>query len=215
MKKILLLFSTLFVALNLSAQNYDKYLHKAYSALEEGKIEIAQSAYDVYKKMTGRTDLDFETLIKGADINDWKSSCLIIKVNDSISLAVQRIDKHQIPVSYNVAEVKARASRLGNFTDWRLPYESEMKLILPNISFHENESYYWIFKTSFATTLKSGRKVTRKTTNLWHRAMNNISYKVVETYYESKNDNYISETRGDKDICHNFLIVRTFNPNKE
>ena len=74
MKKLLLLFSTLFIAFNLSAQNYDSYLQKAYFALEEGKIEVAQSFYNVYKKMTEKTDLDFETLIKDADVNAWKSS---------------------------------------------------------------------------------------------------------------------------------------------
>lgn len=216
MKKILLLFSTLLFAFNLSAQNYDSdyYLRQAYSALEEGKIEVAQSSYNIYTKMTGRTDLDFETLLKDADINAWKKSCYIIKVNDTLSLAVQRIDKHQIPVSYHVAKVKAQASRLGNFTDWRLPDKSELYIILPNISFHENEVYYWIKGTGTFKLTTSTSGTGRLETKASYYAMSNMSFKVVETYFEHKIDNYISETRGNKDICHNFLTIRSFNPNK-
>lgn len=219
MKKILLLLNVLLFTFNLSAQNYDSYLQKAYSALEDGKIEVAQSSYNIYKKMTGRTDLDFETLLKDKIDNDWKKSCYIIKVNDTLSLAVQHIDKQQIQVSYQVAKIKAKASRLGNFTDWRLPYQSELEIILPNISFHENELYYWILNDIIITSTTSrnytsGRKEIINTSMFSHYAMNNISYKVIETYYECKKNNYISETRGNKEACHNFLIIRKFNPNK-
>lgn len=46
MKKFLLLLGTLLCAFNLSAQNYDFYLQKA--------------SYNVYKKVTGKSDTDFE-----------------------------------------------------------------------------------------------------------------------------------------------------------
>lgn len=214
MKKILLLLNVLLFTFNLSAQNYDSYLQSAYTALEEGKIEVAQSSYSIYKKMTGRTDLDFETLLKDKIDNDWKKSCYIIKVNDTLSLAVQHIDKQQIQVSYQVAEIKAKASRLGNFTDWRLPQKSDLYLILPNISSPEKELLYWIRENEYEiiTEYSSGRK--ERTYLVWYYAMNNISYKVIETYYECKKNNNISETRGNKEACHNFLIIRKFNPNK-
>ncbi len=86
--------------LSISAQNYDKHLHNAYSALEAGNIEKAEVYYNIYKKMTGKIDLDFQALIEDAGVNAWTKSCHIIKVNDSISLAVQHVDKQQIPVSY-------------------------------------------------------------------------------------------------------------------
>lgn len=205
MKKLLLLFSTLFIAFNLSAQNYDSYLQKAYSALEEGKIEVAQSFYNVYKKMTEKTDLDFETLIKDADVNAWKRSCYIIKVNDTLSLAVQHVDKQQIPVSYHIAEVKAKASRLGNFTDWRLPSNSELKIILPNLDSGDVQSYYWTGKKKADFLIR----VTHVETTSYE-AVNNVSYETIETYYECKKDGIMSESRGNKSICHKYIIVRTF-----
>lgn len=216
MKKILLLLGVLLFTLNLSAQNYDSYLQKAYSALEKGRIEIAQSSYNVYKKMTGKSDLDFETLIKKADINAWKESCLIIKVNDTLSLAVQHIDKQQIPVSYHVAEVKAESSRLGNFTDWRLPSESELKIILPNIDSDEVQSYYWSKKKYLSYCVGVVKRFNGKIISrpplveiTIYEAVNNVTYETIETYCERKKDHIMSETSGNKSVCHKYIIVRT------
>lgn len=145
MKKILLLFSTLLFAINLSAQNYDYYLQKAYSALEEGKIEVAQSSYNIYKKMTGKTDLDFETLIKDADVNAWKSSCHIIDCGNGKYLAVQKIDSSQVKLSYEAAMNRCKSSRLGGFNDWRLPTYDELSIVVSTITLPLN-GFYW---TSF------------------------------------------------------------------
>ena len=82
MKKILLLFSTLLFTFNLSAQDYDNYLQSAYTALEEGKIEVAQSSYNIYKKMTGKTDSDFEIL----SLNHEDLPLLICNKSNCISL---------------------------------------------------------------------------------------------------------------------------------
>lgn len=142
MKKFLLLFSTLFVAFNLSAQNYESYLQKAYSALEEGEIEIAQSSYNVYKKMTGKTDLDFETLIKDADVNAWKSSCHIIDCGNGKYLAVQKIDSLQVKLSYQAALNRCKSSRLGGFNDWRLPTYDELSIVVSNITL-PLIGFYW------------------------------------------------------------------------
>lgn len=145
MKKILLLFSTLLFAFNLSAQNYDYYLQKAYSALEEGKIEVAQSSYNIYKKMTGKTDLDFETLIKDADVNAWKSSCHIIDCGNGKYLAVQKIGSSQVKLSYEAAMNRCKSSRLGGFNDWRLPTSDELSIVVSTITLPLN-GFYW---TSF------------------------------------------------------------------
>lgn len=120
-KKILLLFGTLLFAFNLSAQNYDGdyYLRQAYSALEEGKIEVAQSSYNVYKNATGKTDVDFETLLKDKSENDWKKSCFIIDLGDGYCLAVQKVLNS--PLCFENARQVCEANRLGGFTDWRLP----------------------------------------------------------------------------------------------
>lgn len=130
MKKILLLFSTLLFAINLSAQNYDNYLQKAYSALEEGKIEVAQSSYNIYKKMTGRTDLDFETLIKDAVKNDWSKLCYIVDLGNGEYLVAQK--KVKCGLYFKDAKVYCQSSRLGGFVDWRLPSDDEAAILFAN-----------------------------------------------------------------------------------
>lgn len=130
MKKILLLFSTLLFAFNLSAQNYDNYLQKAYSALEEGKIEVAQSSYNIYKKMTGRTDLDFETLIKDAVKNDWSKLCYIVDLGNGEYLVAQKKVKRNL--YFKDAKVYCQSSRLGGFVDWRLPSDDEAAILFAN-----------------------------------------------------------------------------------
>lgn len=222
MKKFLLLLGMIFCAFNLSAQNYDSYLQSAYTALVEGKIEVAQSSYNIYKKMTGKTDLDFETLIKDADVNAWKSSCHIIIVNDTLSLAVQKIAPNQTAVTYQVATIKAKASRLGNFTDWRLPKTSELEIILPNITIEDSDLRgdicFWVSNIGqqisiiSEITFRNGLQKSLKTSIFSCYAMNSHSYNVMETYYECKEDNSITESRGNKDFCCNYIIVRTFNP---
>lgn len=217
MKKFLLLLGMLLCAFNLLAQNYDSYLQKAYTALEEGKIEVAQSSYNIYKKMTGITDSDFETLIKNADVNAWKKECNIILLNDTVAIAVQKFDQNQVSVTHQVAEITAAASRLGNFTDWRLPEVGELKVILPNIP-NENELYFWCARkkaiVAFRKRLNTGKVVTESITSCTINAMNNKSYDTIETYHETIK-NGITTERGSKNIIYKFLIVRTFNPNKE
>lgn len=143
-KKFLLLLGMLFCAFNLSAQNYDSdyYLCQAYSALEEGKIEVAQSSYNVYKKATGKTDVDFETLLKDKSENDWKKSCYIIDLGNGYYLAVQKVDESN-PIYLNPIEAENRceSSRLGGFSDWRLPGKDELSVILANHLY--SGGYFW------------------------------------------------------------------------
>lgn len=60
MKKFLLLLGMLFCAFNLSAQNYDNYLQKAYEHLKQGNINAAKQNYGVYQTMTDKNDNSFE-----------------------------------------------------------------------------------------------------------------------------------------------------------
>lgn len=144
MKKFLLLLGTLLCAFNLSAQNYDSdyYLRQAYSALEEGKIEVAQSSYNVYKKATGKTDSEFEILLKDKIDNDWQKSCHILDLGNGYYLAVQKVDESN-PIYLNPieAENRCKSSRLGGFSDWRLPGKDELSVILANHLYPVG--YYW------------------------------------------------------------------------
>lgn len=130
MKKFLLLLGTLFCAFNLSAQNYDGYLRRAYTALEEGKIEVAQSSYNIYKKMTGKTDVDFETLLKDKSENDWKKLCYMVDLGNGEYLVAQKKVKRGL--YFKDAKVYCQSSRLGGFIDWRLPSDDEAAILFAN-----------------------------------------------------------------------------------
>ena len=101
-----------------------------------------------------------------------------------------------------------------------LKLTSEKNILDENISFYENEVYYWINcaiverHTSRYRYGNSDYVYTKTIEKRSYNAMSNMSFKVVETYFEHKIDNYTSEIRGNKDICHNFLTIRYFNPNK-
>lgn len=145
MKKFLLLLGTLLCTINLSAQNYDSYLQNAYSALEEGKIEVAQSSYNVYKKMTGKTDLDFETLIKDAESkdakkNDWKNNCFIVDMGNGYCIAGLKDLKR---LYYEDAVLNCKYCRYGGFTDWRLPTKEEILMLLNYIPWQKT---FWADK---------------------------------------------------------------------
>lgn len=85
MRKILLLFSMLLFAFNLSAQNYNQefYLQTAYEALATNKIDVAKKSYNVYKQISGKSDPNFETLLLKAtfDIIDLKA---IVNIQNEI-----------------------------------------------------------------------------------------------------------------------------------
>lgn len=210
MKKKLLIVTFVFAALQLQAQDYDIYLKRAYTALDEGNIEVAQSTYNVYKRMTDKTDPDFEVLLKSSINNDWKSRCYIINLNDTIDIAVQFFDEQE-PLPYITAKTKAESSRLGNFSDWRLPYGAEMRIILPNIKI-KDKLPFWIDKKTRYSEGRSGPNGYNKVT---YDIIDAISYKTssfeITTYKDghiTKDGNIIKE-----EPRYNYLIVRIINKN--
>ena len=191
MKKILLLFSTLLFAFNLSAQNYDNYLQSAYTALEEGKFEVAQSSYNIYKKMTGKTDLDFETLLKDKSENDWKKSCYIIDLGDGYCLAAQIPSSS--PLTYEAAKNRSESSRLGGFKDWKLPSEEELNILYASGKFTFS-GYLWIFIET-VSTLKLGEEKVGKA--YYSEAINmegdKVKYFATDFYNKSKHQDVLTE----------------------
>lgn len=218
MKKILLLFGTLLFAFNLSAQNYDGdyYLRQAYSALEEGKIEVAQSSYNVYKNATGKTDVDFETLLKDKSENDWKKSCYIIDLGDGYCLAAQIPSSS--PVTFEAAKNRSESSRLGGFKDWRLPSEEELNILYASGKFTFS-GYLWIlYKIVYTFTLDEeevgksyyteainmeGGKVKYNTTDFYNkREYQDVL--MVNGVYEQKRYGGVTLPK------HRYIVVRKF-----
>lgn len=135
MKKFLLLLGTLLCAINLSAQNGENYLQKAYSALEEGNVKAAQSYYNIYKNITEKTDTDFEVILKDAESKDaWKNNCFIVDMGNGYYIAGLKDFKY---VNYKSAVQNCKSCRYGGFTDWRLPTKEEILMLFNYIPWDE------------------------------------------------------------------------------
>lgn len=216
MKKILLLLGALFIAFNLSAQNYDNYLQKAYSALNEGKIEVAQSSYNVYKKMTGKTDSDFEILLKDKIDNDWTKSCHIIDLGDGYCLAAQIPSSS--PVTFEVAKNRSESSRLGGFKDWRLPSEEELNILYASGKFTFS-GYLWIFYERLYTIRRGEKKIGEiYDTEAINMEGDKVKYNTIDFYNKSEyqdvlmvNDVVVQERYGGVTLPkHRYIVVRRF-----
>ena len=160
MKRFLSILLVAFVAtIVMQAQDNTNYLTKAFELLLEGNVESAEKHYIVHKKLTGQTDTDFEAMLEGAkgkSSESWKDECYIVPVNSEYMLAVQKASiTDGIRLEYDEACKAAEASRLGDFTDWRVPTEQEMSILVANLSsvFKRTSGYFW-------TTRRGNKKMT-------------------------------------------------------
>ncbi len=148
MNRILIIVFLLVASLYSVGQDYDLYLQEAFKHLGKGNKENAEKCYEVYKKMTNKTDGHFESLLlKFKAKDEWQKSCYIIKLNDSTDIAVQKLPETQKAVPHTVAMYNATASRLGGFLDWRLPTNQEMHIIIPTLS--DDELYFEYYHCTF------------------------------------------------------------------
>ena len=97
MKKFLLLLGMLFCAFNLSAQNYDNYLQKAYEHLKQGNINAAKQNYGVYQTMTDKKDNSFENAI----INTIKNNIIQLIRQGHLGDAYNKLISETQSVEYN------------------------------------------------------------------------------------------------------------------
>lgn len=97
MKKFLLLLGTLLCAFNLSAQNYDNYLQKAYEHLKQGNINAAKQNYGVYQTMTDKKDNSFENAI----INTIKNNIIQLIRQGHLGDAYNKLISETQSVEYN------------------------------------------------------------------------------------------------------------------
>ncbi len=146
MKKFLSILLVAFVAtIVMQAQDNTNYLAKAFELLLEGNVESAEKHYIVHKKLTGQTDADFEAMLEGEkrkSSESWKDQCYIVPLNSEYMLAVQKASiTDGIKLEYYDACKAAEASRLGDFTDWRVPTEQEMSILVANLSSVFNNTY--------------------------------------------------------------------------
>lgn len=177
-----------FGIISAKAQSPDEYeyLQTAYEHLKNGNIEKAQNAYSVYCGLTNLRDMSFERQMNDMTKNDWKTQCYLIEYSDSTVLAVQRTDSLG-QVTSSVAKNMANGSRLGNFSDWRLPGFDEMNVIATNLLSKDSiHNSYWFIE------LRENK--------------NNVICKVYENFEEKE---HAQEQR------HNFFVIRHFYKNDE
>lgn len=70
MKKYFILIIIASMSVGLYAQDYNDYLMEARNYLQSGQVEKAKSSYNMYKKMTGKADYEFESKIKSQENNN-------------------------------------------------------------------------------------------------------------------------------------------------
>lgn len=236
MKNILLLFGILLFAFDLSAQNYEQYLQQAYEFVNNGDIVKARQCYEIYKKMTEKSNPALEIRLKKmTDKTQWMEKCHIIAIDDTTSIAMQFVETGQSQLSYPDAETAAADSRTFGFTDWTLPTQKLMKAITESLSSkYLPYEEYWCKKEKCdasstiiivkkTTHISTGRTSTKKipTTTL----TSHISYYImtpmghtIETYSEDKKvvNGKTTEyaTKGDAGYRSNYVIIRLFNPQK-
>lgn len=149
MKTKLFLFALLATfALSVSAQSddYQKYLDKALSNLENGNCDAAKKMYDVYKELTGKTVSSVEVLIQDCKPT---SSAKKYAINDKIE-----IDGFLYRVAY-IEDDGAHGFAIYDFgagpitdemiNNRKLPTKSEMALIAENADTLKllKGEYYW------------------------------------------------------------------------
>ena len=135
MKKVfLILFFVLITTFVVQAQSGDSYLTDAYRLLSEGNIESAENHYIAYQRLTNRTDVAFEALLKEKKeannkqlkIGDRMNGDVICYLDESKTSGwVFRIDNRKGTWFNRQADYLYRAG-------WRMPSSEECRMIYKN-----------------------------------------------------------------------------------
>ena len=137
MKKVILILCSILMPLCITqAQDVSNYLTKAFELLLEGNLSSAEKNYIVYKKLSGKTDADFEAMLQNDKANQkdaWKNECYIIDIDNEYALAVQKSSISKNAQFFDDALRYAKSSRLGGFTDWYLPNLEEFTIVFANL----------------------------------------------------------------------------------
>lgn len=213
MKKLLLLIPLMIISGSyIQAQSYDNYIQKAFELLDKGNVDAAKRAYEVYKQMSNQSNSTFEELFdKTKKSLSWMNFCHIVRLNDTISIAIQKIDPKQLPVKYEDAATIARDSKLFGFTDWSLPTQSEMRSIIQNSPIDLLVyTDYWTASYDYMKYNSALGGLYYEETKYWKISKNG---ELVITYKKIKDKREVpSEVHefGDMESKCNYIIVRIF-----
>lgn len=193
-------------------------------AREQKKLGNITDAEIWYKRILENNPNDLEA---GAFLN---KKTFIVELAPGKRVEIQNINASQAKVPYQTAEKYTVASRYNGHNDWRLPYVSELEVIIPNIPnemqhfelFHAKKNQIdpqimITYRKSSATTISvsiNGKNYSEKT-YVPDNIKDTERYYIVdrflnrETTYEKKT--YESGKRveyGDKDFLANFILIR-------
>lgn len=128
---------------------YKGYLDEAYKQIAIQNCNGAEKNYKIYKQLSGKTDASFEALYAECmNVNnpkDWRDDCWLINLANGDTLAVQKGTENVGCFRYGDAKLRAESSRLGGFTDWRLPTKEEMAVIVLQHNYYENNDCPWFW----------------------------------------------------------------------
>lgn len=227
MKGVLTFVSIMiFSIMSANAQNYNEYLSVAWKHLTERNFEKAQKAYEVWCDMTGLTNTEFENKIKEEkEKSMWKNNCFFFDLSDNEVLVVQKITLNQSPVSHYDALRFAENSRLGGFSDWRLPEDTELRIILSNLSRAELPyNTYWTLSDKTDNSVKnvtysfsiymnrSGERFLLVVRNRLERLSNVKEYSILKfgdfTVLDIPKGPFYKYNDSNSPVKHNYFIVR-------
>lgn len=124
------------------AQTDNYYLTEAFKMLSEGNIESAERHYNVYKKTTLKTDLDFEILLREKQKNNTKP----LKIGDKYNgYVICYLDETKLSGWILMIDNLTGTwyNKQGSYSSWRIPSLEETKMIYKNrFALGLNQTYW-------------------------------------------------------------------------
>lgn len=145
MKQYLLLCCLLMTVCIAEAQGDNYYLGEAFKLLAEGNIESAERNYNVYKKMTSKTDLDFEMLLRELK-EKQRNNTQQLKIGDKYNgYVICYLDETKLSGWILMIDNRTGSwyNQQGSYSSWRIPSLEETKIIYKNrFALGLNQTYW-------------------------------------------------------------------------
>jgi len=161
-----ILIATLFIGsstvLFAQAESGNYYLQMIGQRLSEGDCESAQRNYNMWKKLTEKTDADIEAEIEfcqkantniktnkntsdslyiGMDYQGGRIAYLDGSKKHGLIITIHNVTNEE--VTWAAANDTCKALKIGGYIDWRLPSKEELLEICKKKSLFGLFSYYW------------------------------------------------------------------------
>lgn len=210
MKKYFLLIIFASMSVGLYAQDYNDYLMEARNYLQSGQVEKAKSSYNMYKKMTGKADYEFESKLKSQENNNDRKVTVRSSASATTTVNVVRhadgsISTYPVDNSTSLSQAK-RQIRIGDkLNGGRVCY------------INESAGFGWIIDIEESKHAQHQGSIFGHSSNEgWRKP----SVDECKTIYKNRyalglNDTYWTSTRSKKVANWEFYYTFNFNTGKE